>query len=404
MTDTAEPVVDLEESPPDPLATLGIGVSDDDRLMTGFAAGLAHRLGVPPVYLRAAFVTLATVWGLGVVLYVAGVAATAGQPPIRRSAAEARAPQRRGLALAGFGVLLALRAMNLWPGDAVVWPVAALAFGAAFLVDQRDLDSREAIQSLLDPADRRLRVRTLLGVGLSLFGLVMLGSAAVPQIGVTMLAVLITGAGFVLAFGPWMWRLFTALGDERNERVRQEERAEMAAHLHDSVLQTLALIQRTDDPKRMVTLARSQERELRRWLYDRTPDTDDDRLSDALVAAAGRVEEDFDVLVEVVTVGDVPLTDSMRALAGATGEALTNAAKHAKTQRISLFSEATDEGVDVFVTDQGVGFELDTVDSARRGISDSIVGRMDRHGGSAAIVSRPGEGTEVHLTMPKEST
>jgi signal transduction histidine kinase len=153
-----------------------------------------------------------------------------------------------------------------------------------------------------------------------------------------------------------------------------------------------------------VTLARAQERELRKWLYERVPDSEGERLSDALQAAADRIEADFDIPVEVVTVGDAPLDDRMRALAGAAGEALTNAAKHAGVSRISLFAEATDALAEVFVTDQGEGFDLNGVNGDRRGIADSIIGRMDRHGGRAEIHSEPGEGTEVHLSMPRETS
>lgn len=175
----------------------------------------------------------------------------------------------------------------------------------------------------------------------------------------------------------------------------------MAAHLHDSVLQTLALIQRTDDPKRMVTLARAQERELRRWLYERAASPGSDRLSTALQAIADRVEADFDVPVETVMVGDVALDSGIQAAVGAAGEALTNAAKHAGVDRISLYAEVTDNAVEVFITDQGNGFDPSHVGDDRRGITESIVARMERHGGSAAVTSEPGEGTEVHLALPR---
>lgn len=402
-----EPLSDSAEmdhpATPESVPSIPIGLSRDDAVITGLAGGVAERLGIAPVYVRAAFVSLTLVWGAGVVLYLAAVAATAGQEPGTPVAPVATGSQRRGLALIGAGVLLFFRAINLWPGDVIVWPFTALIFGAAFLIDQRELNSREAISSFLHPGDGGLRPRTLIGVGLALAGIIMLGTAAVPQVGVTLLAVIVTGIGFVLLFGPWMWGLVSALSNERNERVRQEERAEMAAHLHDSVLQTLALIQRTDDPKRMMTLARGQERELRRWLYEKTPDSADDLLSDAIAAVAARIEDDFDVVVELVTVGDMQLVDSSRALVSAAGEALINAAKHAKTSRLSVFSEVTDESVDIYITDQGVGFDLSAVNQQRRGISDSIVGRMTRHGGTAEIISEPGEGTEVHLAVPRES-
>ncbi len=173
----------------------------------------------------------------------------------------------------------------------------------------------------------------------------------------------------------------------------------MAAHLHDSVLQTLALIQRTEDPKRMVTLARSQERELRSWLFDERA-SDAQTLRGALADAASKVEEAHDVPVSVVVVGESDLNgDGQRALVGAATEAMMNAAKHSGADRVSVFAEATAGQVDVFVTDQGDGFDPEEVDGDRKGLSESIKGRMARHGGTVKIDSEIGVGTEVHLTM-----
>lgn len=177
----------------------------------------------------------------------------------------------------------------------------------------------------------------------------------------------------------------------------------MAAHLHDSVLQTLALIQRTDDPRRMVTLARAQERELRRWLFESVPTAAAETVASALRAAAERVEADHDVPVEVVTVGDAELDERLRALAAAAGEAITNAAAHSGAGRVSVFCEVTDEGVEVYVVDQGKGFDPAAVAPDRRGIRDSIKGRVERHGGTARVDSRVGEGTEVALRMSREA-
>lgn len=173
----------------------------------------------------------------------------------------------------------------------------------------------------------------------------------------------------------------------------------MAAHLHDSVLQTLALIQRTDDPKKMVTLARSQERELRSWLFDDGAG-DAKTLRGALAEAATRVEEAHDVPVSVVVVGESELPSDLRhALVGATTEAMMNAAKHSGADRVSVFAEASNGTVEVFVTDQGSGFDPEKIDGDRKGVSESIRGRMQRHGGTASIDSEAGVGTEVHLTM-----
>lgn len=402
--DTIRGVIDEQLEVATPPAGL-IQRDPDDQVISGLAAGIAGRLGVEAVYIRAAFAALTLVWGVGLLIYLGVWAATSGSEPVRVEPREpASRRQRIGLLLVGMGTLLAFRAANIWPGDGVVWPSSAMILGAAFLLDRQELDSRQALLRVFDPTGGKVRSRTVIGIFLLIIGLALFGSAAVPDLGSTVLAVIVTGVGVTLVFGPWIWRLAEDLGSERRERIRQEERAEMAAHLHDSVLQTLALIQRADDAKRMVTLARAQERELRKWLYEKAPDGEGERLSDALQAAADRIEADFDIPVEVVTVGDAPLDDRMRALAGAAGEALTNAAKHAGAGRISLFAEATDSLAEVFVTDQGVGFEVDGVNGDRRGIADSIVGRMTRHGGSAEIDSEPGEGTEVHLTMPREAS
>jgi signal transduction histidine kinase len=377
----------------------------DDQVVAGLAAGIAAWLGIEAIYVRAAFVALSLVWGVGLLVYLGIWAATTGDAPLEaeiEAAPPAGRIERIGLGLMFLGVLLALRSVGLWPGDAVVWPALAVVFGAAFLLDQREVDSREALLKMFDPHDGRVRSRTVIGVVLLVLGLGLFGSAAVPEIGTTLLAVTVTGIGVSLVFGPWIWRLAGDLGVERRERIRQEERAEMAAHLHDSVLQTLALIQRTDDPRKVTTLARAQERELRKWLYDRVPEAAEVRLSDLLQAAVDRVEADFDVPVEVVTVGDVAVDDSVRALAGAAGEALTNAAKHSGAPRLSLFVEVVEGSADVFVVDQGIGFDPASVNGDRKGIAESIMRRMSRHGGSAEIHSEPGEGTEVHLTMPME--
>lgn len=173
----------------------------------------------------------------------------------------------------------------------------------------------------------------------------------------------------------------------------------MAAHLHDSVLQTLALIQRTDDPKRVSTLARVQERELRRWLFDSSVADGQELLSRALQKEADRIENTYDVPVVVVTVGDRPVDNQMRAMVAAAGEALTNAARHSGADRISVYSEATEGSSDVWVSDLGRGFDAGRVASDRRGIAESIVSRMQSHGGTAVVASVPGEGTEVHLQL-----
>jgi len=206
-----------------------------------------------------------------------------------------------------------------------------------------------------------------------------------------------------LITGPWWLRLGRDLARERRERIRSEERAEVAAHLHDSVLQTLALIQRTaDDPKAVVAMARRQERELRGWLYDgQSPATA--TLGTALAAAAEEVEARHGVTVEVVTVGDCPLDERLSALVAAAREALVNGAKWSGVSTISVYAEVRDGEVSVFVRDWGEGFELATVGPDHHGIRESITGRMNRHGGSALVRTAPGEGTEVQLRIGRDA-
>lgn len=382
---------------------LGIVRSADDRILSGLSGGIANRLGIETVFVRAAFIALTFMFGAGLVLYLAGWAATVDQTPVETTedGPVASFGQRLGVGIALIATILLFRGIGIWPGDGFAFPMILVVFGAAFLLDRKSIDSRSALLSLVEPNEKPTRNRTIIGVVLLIAGLAAFGGSARPQLGDVLVAVAITGAGLTLLFGPWVWSLAQDLGKERNERVRQEERAELAAHLHDSVLQTLALIQRSEDPRKMVTLARAQERELRKWLFESAPTPGLDRLSTALQALADRIESDFDVPVEVIGVGDVDVDSTTTPLVAATREALTNAAKHSGARRISVFHEVTDEVIEIFVTDQGVGFDPDEINSDRHGVRDSIVARMQRHGGSATIMSEPGEGTEVALTMQR---
>jgi signal transduction histidine kinase len=204
-----------------------------------------------------------------------------------------------------------------------------------------------------------------------------------------------------LVVGPWLYLLTRTVTRERAARVRAEERADLANHLHDSVLQTLTLIQkRADGDAEVVRLARSSERELRRWLYGGPPAGDDD-LVGALAGVAADVEDRFGLSVELVTVGTCPSDARTQALVGAATEALTNAAKHAGVPRVSVFAEVDDDEVAVTVRDRGCGFAPDGASgSGGRGLANSIVGRMEQHGGKATVRSRPGAGTVVELRLP----
>jgi signal transduction histidine kinase len=195
-------------------------------------------------------------------------------------------------------------------------------------------------------------------------------------------------------------RLLRSLAAEREERIRSQARAEMGAHLHDSVLQTLALVQkRAEDPRAVAALARTQERELRAWLAGR--EGGHDGLAAALEAAAGDVERAHGVAVEVVVVGDRELDARGEALVAAAREAMVNAAKFGGGSTVDVFAETDERELQVFVRDRGPGFDPDAVPADRRGVRESIVGRMARHGGRAVIRSAPGSGTEVELALPE---
>jgi signal transduction histidine kinase len=224
------------------------------------------------------------------------------------------------------------------------------------------------------------------------------------------LAVLV---GFALVLAPWGLRLVRELGDERAARAREAERADIAAHLHDSVLQTLALIRsRSGDADAVARMARAQERELREWLYDdrRTPGTSLATELRSLVAEVedGRVgkpaaDDAAPVAVDVVVVGDCPPTGGATALLQATREALVNAVAHGKPP-VTVYLEVSDAEISVFVRDRGEGFAMDDVAPDRFGVRESILGRVRRRGGTAEVTSRAGWGTEVRLRMPRAAT
>jgi signal transduction histidine kinase/phage shock protein PspC (stress-responsive transcriptional regulator) len=383
-----------------PTDALRVPRSATDRLATGVAAGIAHRLGIGPDWVRAGLVTLAFAGGIGIIAY--GLAWLLSRPA--EGPAEPRtapAPQRLGLGLMFLGTLFVLRSIGLWFGDNVVWPAGFVAFGIAAIWARRPAGQRDLISRLGDPDERPATTRFLAGVILIVGGTALfMGSIDVlERLGAVALATLITGAGLLLLFGPWIWRLAGDLTRERRERIRSEERAEMAAHLHDSVLQTLSLIQRSSEPKEMVVLARAQERELRSWLYGAGA-SGADRLGAALEQVASRIEADHKIPIEVVTTGDDPeMTEALRSVVDAAREAMTNAAKHSGAEQISVYAETGEDGVEVWVSDQGSGFDPADLPPGRLGIKESIQARMRRAGGTAEITSTPGEGTEIHLTM-----
>jgi signal transduction histidine kinase len=209
------------------------------------------------------------------------------------------------------------------------------------------------------------------------------------------------GTAVILVSAPFWVGMVRRLGSERVARARADERSEVAAHLHDSVLQTLALIQkRPGDREQVARLARRQERELREWLSDDRPTRPDERLADALRAAAAEIEDSYGAPIEAIVVGDAALDERLEALVGASREALTNAAKFASDGGpVRLYAEIDEDEARVFIDDRGPGFDPDKLPAGRRGVRESIIGRMKRYGGQAEIRSEAGDGTEVELTM-----
>lgn len=389
--------------------------SANDRVLTGVAGGIGERLRIDPIIVRLAFVVLSLAGGVGILLYVA-TALVSRQPDT--SVPPAPSPrtstmQAISVGLMVGGVLLLLRRVGLWFGDGIVWPAALAVLGSAVIWTRGDDADRARWGRLLSrlPANvtdqvsgRGAKVRLLAGAGLIVLGLAtfLTSNRSVGLIGNAPFAVAAAVIGLAVIGGPWVWRLARQVTEERRERIRQEERAEMAAHLHDSVLQTLALIQRTDEPREMVGLARAQERELRGWLYGKASSAGAaDALSAALDAVAADVERTHRARIEVVMVGDCALDDGVRALVDACREAMVNAARHSGARGVSVYVEVEDDAVTAFVRDQGVGFARELVPADRRGIAESIEGRMERNGGAALVLTEPGHGTEVRMRIPR---
>lgn len=284
------------------------------------------------------------------------------------------------------------------------WFLAALTALVGLALASRSLPGAEPVARTAPEreAERLSGAGLLTGVvvGVALF--FAWSKGALADAGDAALAALVVTVALVLVSAPLWWSMVRRLGAERVARARSEERAEVAAHLHDSVLQTLALVQkRAGDPDEIARLARRQERELRDWLAGNAPDRPHERLADALRTAAIEIEDAHGTQVEAVVVGDAPLGERREALLAATREALTNAAKFAaEGGQVRLYAEIDDDGAKVFVDDRGPGFDPETIPDDRRGVRESIIGRMERHGGRAEIRSRPDRGTEIELSLP----
>jgi signal transduction histidine kinase/phage shock protein PspC (stress-responsive transcriptional regulator) len=394
-----------------PAHDMRIARSSSNRVVTGLAGGIGERLGVEPTLVRAAFLVLAMAGGWGLVLYwglwLWSLSTDSGEPATTPALNSTR--QIAAVASITLGILILVRETGPWPGDGLVWPVAFVAFGVSVIWVQGDGGrlGRGIRGSALD-------VNILSGASLLRIGagalLILAGMGTLLAANMTftlqtvlnlVLPVTVAIGGLTLIFGPWVFRLAQQVSDERRERVRTEERAEMAAHLHDSVLQTLALIQRSESSREVAMLARVQERELRAWLFGRRQALDAVSIDGAIDLAAARVEQAHQVSVETVVVGDAPLDEKLGALVGAASEAMVNAARHSCDEAIDVYVEVEPGVVVAYIRDHGRGFDMKEVPEDRRGITDSIVGRMQRYGGTARIESTRGEGTEVHLKMPR---
>jgi signal transduction histidine kinase len=388
----------------------------------GVCAGIARRYGIEPALVRLVFVVATAAGGFGIFLYAllwlvipAGEAQRRRRLPTGRGAIEVAA----GTGLLLMSVLLGFRELGIWFSDAVVWPLVLIASGGALIwrgsataapapeepatapLVRGDAEERAAAPQVRKAAAAMSRT----GVGIALViaaGFVFLQatgalSAARDVILAVIAVVVVLGA----IFAPWIVRLVRSLTEERAQRIRSQERAEMAAHLHDSVLQTLALVQRrSTDPQEVAALARRQERELRAWLAERPPPGKSASLAPALEAAAAEVEERHGVPVEVVVVGERELDSNLEALVAAVREAMTNAAKFGAGSPVDVYAESNPDSVHVYVRDRGPGFDPAELPPDRHGVRESIVGRMERHGGRARIASDPETGTEVELELP----
>lgn len=384
----------------------------DQRLIAGVCVAIARHLRVDPLVVRLVMVLLTIAFGGGLVAYALGwifipQGEAPPEPPQTRTPRWAKWPESlpdwfglRGrdlpswlVLLVGAVIIFLVFRVGLGNNFPVLGPLVIVAGGVALI--WRQIDDRD----LLSPRSRRVRLFT--GAAVAVFGLVaMLTTLNLLSVTWQSFVSTIVILGCVaLATAPGWRRLVAERTAEHRQRVRVEARAEMAAHLHDSVLQTLALIQRHADSTTEVTrLARSQERELRRWLFGRS-DTDRRTFTAAIELAVADIEGDYDVRVSSVVVGEAAVDEHLEALLQATHEAMRNAARHSGQNELSLYAEIEGDEVTVFVRDRGAGFDPDRIAEDRRGVRDSILGRVVRHGGTASIRSTPGNGTEVALRM-----
>lgn len=400
----------------------------DRRVIGGVATGVADHFGVPVLYVRLAFIVGAWLHGIGVIAYLLLWRFLPLRKPELSPGLESAT--RRGLRTGshtgpveiaqtvalgalGIGVMIFIQATGRGIAGGLFAPLLIGVVGLAVIWRQFD----DAAWGRWMRQTKGLAFTARIGVGavlVVLSGVYFLtqerGWGAFVDLGSALGIALL---GLLLILGPWVSKLLGDLAEERRERVRSQERADVAAHLHDSVLQTLALIQKqADSPREVTRLARSQERQLRSWLYGASGYGDGGeraagratRFSEAIAEVAGEVEDTFAISVQHVTVGDVELHEPVVALVQAAREAMVNAAKHAQVDEVSVYAEVEPAKVSVFVRDRGKGFDPEAVPADRHGLADSIRGRMERNGGSCTVKTSPGEGTEVRLELPVKAT
>lgn len=422
-----------EATPATPSATPQLRRPTDGRILAGVCAGIADHLGWPVWPVRIGFIVLGVQF-VGLLVYAAlwllvpqGTGASTAAPGLRVADRAGMRPERPvdpersevdrvtvvAVVVLGAGLVVLAAAFGMF-GDrlGLLWPLLFAAGGVTLIWRQADNSTtRETVRATagstwLAPLMMRGQfastMRLVIGLTLLLTAFAMTVSSqfsmdVLPQVvGISVLAVI--GVGILVA--PWALRFRATLHEARDARVRADERADMAAHLHDSVLQTLALIQRqSEDARAVQALARRQERELRTWLYGDVPE--ESTLKAALTVAATEIEDERGLEVELVVVGDCDLDDAGAALVRAAREALMNAAKHSGCETVDVYAEVTEDLIEVFIRDRGVGFDMSAIGEDRMGVRRSIIDRMERHGGSARIRSAPGEGTEVRLELER---
>jgi signal transduction histidine kinase len=365
------------------------------RLVAGVCAGLARGLRLDVSVVRLGMLVLSLAGGFGIVVYGALWLVLPVDSEVITVPAGHRVDNVAALAVV-FGAMLVLRAAGIWIGDSVALIGSVAAVGVVLVWGRAD-GTDAGVKNRVGAA------RIAVGVALVIAGFVAFNvlTGDWRALGRSVVGATLAAVGIALVFGPRLARLASELTAERRARIRSEERAEIAAHLHDGVLQTLALIQhRAGTNREVAALARRQERELREWLYG-SPSDAVTTLAGALTHDLAAVEDDQQVPIELVVVGDAPLDEPARALVAAVREAATNAARHAGVDRVDVYVEADDDLLTGYVRDRGKGFDPAAVPPDRRGLADSVTGRMRRAGGTAAVRSQAGEGTEVTMSVPR---